>query len=233
MIHGIAMVHHGKKVDAVVWDTAMNKGEFVAVYASERYKTQAFAGAGSWQSAFIRSLRDSDSFDPSSFPKRSSSFSMRSAYEDSYKYYFEELARYEPEYDEQFYEMCSRCAGDWSVILPLMATDGEAVQLLGKLLDLTHDAMWSYLDDKFGLVRWRENLRRPKVIHHKPSEALRLFGLKYEWAYFMGIFPKFNVVIFLSGDQLRVDAVASAITGDEPIQWQAELMDRFGILEKW
>jgi hypothetical protein len=209
MVHGIAMVHHGTKVDAVVWDTAMNKGEFVAVYASERYKTQAFGGAGPWQSAFIRSLRDSDSFDPSSFP----SFSKRSAYDDAYKNYSKELARYEPEYDEQFYEMCSHCAGDWSLILPLMATDDEAIQLLCKLLDLTHDAMWSYLDDKFGLVRWRENLRRPKVIHHKPSEALRLFDLKYEWAYFMGIFPKFNVVMFLSGDQRRVDAVASAITG--------------------
>src|SRR5947209_4846967 len=95
MNHGVVMFARNDIPHSCIWQMAMSRGQFVAIYTS-RSVERATDGSISdlWASAFVPTTGEPLRFPP--FPDLGGNYM--------------DYARYEPPYDEQFSIMCRCCS---------------------------------------------------------------------------------------------------------------------------
>jgi hypothetical protein len=219
MNHGVVMFSHGDMPELRIWEMAMDRGEFVVIYAT-RWMGRLDDGTGCepWFSALVPTTGEP--------PRFSSCLSVAGDDEST------EYARYEPAYDGEFLEMCRRCLGaPWSsVVLPAIATDQEAMRLLGKL-DSIQLQVWKYLYERFYVQR-RHNLRNPKKSPIRLSNLMQPIDPRNGWAYFLGFFRD-SVVVFLSRRESDAEGLFEPTYAGRPLGRQADWLYLRGVIEKW
>jgi hypothetical protein len=218
MNHGVVMFRRSDTADSRIWQLAMGRGQFIAIYTGRRVDG---AGGGSfdelWSSALVPTAGEPPRFTP--FP--------------DYPKYVIEYARYEPAYDSEFLEMCRRCSGTpWpTVVLPATAGGEEAMRLLGALHAIQGGA-WPYMEERFYVVR-RRNLRRPEKSDIRLSSLMGSIHPRDGWAYFLGFFSRDGVVVFLSDEASDVEGLFKPDDAGRPIRRKAEWLNLHGVIEKW
>jgi hypothetical protein len=197
----------------------MTRGQLIALYTAKRMEERGSFGSERelWSSSRVDATGEPLNFPP--VPDLHGNFTP--------------YARYEPDYDVPFLEMCRRCggySGALTVALPAESSDEEAMRLLGDF-ESRCNAVCQYLHDRFYVVP-RHNLRNSKKA--KISLPLQLSGvhLNHGWAYFLG-FSRDCVVIFLSNDGSEVERLVQPTDADRPIISKADLLYDRGVIEKW
>ncbi len=220
MNHGVVMFRGKGVSESRLWAMAMRRGQFVALYTEKRMEQEADGFVSKhWAQAFVRRIPGPHGPLPS--PDRT---------DDRADY-----ARYEPTYDQQFLEMCQRCAsyaGASTVVLPTTASDEESVRLLVDL-QLTESGAWTYLYERFYVVP-RHNLRRQERSHIQLSHMMRSIHLNGRWAYFLGFFRSGDgVVVFLSDRESDVEGLFQTTEVARPPKRRADWLHDHGVIEKW
>jgi hypothetical protein len=106
MSHGLVALERDNRPGVGVWQFAMARGEFIAVYAPRQMESFHKAVGEVWRSTLVRALGE----------VRVGPFT-------------EQYARYEPEYDEQFLDMYYTCAGTMGAAASDV-TDDDAISVL-------------------------------------------------------------------------------------------------------
>jgi hypothetical protein len=219
MNHGVVMFRR-EETDSRIWEMAMSRGQFIAVYAERRLEQSADGSDREpWASSLVPTAGEPLRFTP--FPDRSD--------------YVIEYARYEPAYDVEFLEMCRDCtgySGAPAVALPTTTSDEEAMRLLGALYAI-QDGAWPYMEERFYVVR-RRNLRRPEKSGIRLSSLMGSIHPRDGWAYFLGFFSSEDgVVVFLSDDASDVEDRFEPDEAGRPIRSKADWLHLHGVIEKW
>jgi hypothetical protein len=95
MSHGVVMFRR-EGTDSRIWEMAMGRGQYIAVYAERRLEQKADGSDREpWASSLVPTAGEPRTHTP--FPDHPESV--------------REYARYEPAYDAQFVEMCRDCTG--------------------------------------------------------------------------------------------------------------------------
>ncbi len=214
MNHGVVMFARHDMPHAAIWQMAMGRGQFVAIYSST-----SMEGSTDWSSARVPTTGAPLRFPPT--PDLGGNYN--------------DYARYEPAYDEQFCRMCDRCSGyggHRTVVLPATASDQEAMRLLGKL-DSLWGEIWAYYHERFYVIR-RENLRKPKKSKYRLADLMKPIQLNDRWAYLLGFCRAGDdIVVFLSDSQSDVEGIFGSINTGRPIIRQADWLEHYGVIEKW
>jgi hypothetical protein len=220
MNHGVVMFQGKGEPESRIWEMAMGRGQFIAIYTEKRMERGAEGFAReSWSSAFVPTTKE---------PLRLPRFPDLAGD-------YTEYARYEPSYDQQFLEMCRLCttyAGAPTVVLPATASDEEAMRLLVELQSTESESL-AYLYERFYVVP-RQNLRLREKSRISLSHLMRPFRLNDEWAYFLGFFRSGDgVVVFLSSSKSDVEGLFERAKGGDPIFRQADWLYDRCVIEKW
>jgi hypothetical protein len=214
------MFHGERQPEARIWEMAMRREQFLAVYSRKRVERAACGTASEvWSNTLVptkggppRCPRPGDLADDDA-----------------------DYARYEPSYDEQFIRMCRSCSGysgSPTVVLPATTTDEEAMRLLGELRSIESKVMF-YLYQRFYKVP-RRNLRRQEQSRLTLAELMRSIHPSDGWAYFLGFFQAGDgVVVFLADDESVVGGLFEPPTDDRSISRRADWLHGHGIIEKW
>jgi hypothetical protein len=113
MSHGLVAMEY-ERPGVGVWEFAMSKGDFIAVYAPRTMESFVSTTGDLWRSTLVRDV--GDVFGP--LPEIFDRLGIER----------EKYGRYEPEYDEQFIEMYKTCTGTM-VATSTDVTDAEAVMM--------------------------------------------------------------------------------------------------------
>jgi hypothetical protein len=220
MNHGVVMFHREREPESRIWEMAMHRGQFLAVYTKKRMERAACGTAVElWLNTLVPTRGG---------PPRCSRPGDLAADDDDY-------ARYEPSYDEQFIRMCRSCSGyngAPTVVLPATTTDEEAMRLRGELHSIEPEVMF-YLYERFYVVP-RRNLRRQERSRSTLAELLRSIHPIDGWAYFLGFFQAGDgVVVFLADDESAVGGLFEPTSGDRSISRRADWLHDHGVIERW
>jgi hypothetical protein len=191
MNHGIVSNRPGV-VAASVWDRAMSRGQFVAIY-TERF----IEGVGDWNSTFVHSIGEPAVLDPEGFGKRP-----------GFRHPTGEYARYEPSYDAQFCAIAEHCAGHsfLSIALPTSVEDEETLRLLGEM----YPAMFR-LRERYWDQPHEKRARRERRLR----DVIGFIALREEWTCFFSGFDRYTpCTIVLSDNRSYIEAVTEAIVAD-------------------
>jgi hypothetical protein len=219
MNHGVVLFQGNGTPESRIWEIAMSRGEFIAVYTR---KGVGWAGDGGlselWSSAFVQAMDDS----------------WTSPGGPNLAEHFTDYARYEPSYGDQFVRMCQGCTsyGAPTVVLPASASDEEAMRLLNALHSIETSA-WRRLHERFYVVP-RQNLRRAKKTGIRLSDLVGTFKLNERWSYLLGFFRSGDdVVVFLSNDELDIAGLFDPASAGSPPIRQADWLYEYSVIEKW
>jgi hypothetical protein len=220
MNHGVVMFQGEGKPESRIWEMAMRRGQFVAIYTEKRMERAADGFAsGLWSPALVPTT--GGRLGLPRLPDLAGDYT--------------EYARFEPSYDEQFFEMCRHCtgySGAPTVVLPATAGDEEAMRLLVELQSAESGA-WALLYERFYVVP-RQNLRRRESSRVRLSHLMRSIHLNNQWAYFLGFFRSGDsVVVFLSDCESDVDGLFEPTNSGHPILRQADWLHDHSVIEKW
>ena len=220
MNHGVVMFHGEQEPEALIWEMAMHRGQFLAVYTKKRMESTACGAAGElWLNTLVPTKGG-----PPRYPRPGGL-----ADEDG------DYARYEPSYDEQFLRMCRSCSGyngAPTVVLPATTSDEGAMHLLSELHSIEPEAMLC-LYERFYVVP-RLNLRRRERSRLRLAELMGSIVPIDGWAYFLGFFQAGDgVVAFLAEDESVVGRLFGPTSDDRSISRRADWLHDHGIIEKW
>ncbi len=220
MNHGVVMFQGSERPESRIWEMAMGRGQFVALYTGRRMERSSDGSpCEPWSSALVPTSGE---------PPRFSRFPDLARNETEY-------ARYEPAYDGEFLEMChwcGRCSAVPTVVVPATARDAEVMRLLGEMASI-QDGAWRYLYERFYVVP-RHNLRRPERSKIRLSTLMMSIHPDGGWAYFLGFFRGGDgVVVFLSDDESDVEGLFESTDAGRPIIGQADWLHHHGVIEKW
>ena len=124
MNHGVVMFQGSERPELRIWEMAMGRGQFVALYTGRRMERSS--DGSPWRALVVRAVPTSGE------PPRFSRFPDLARNETEY-------ARYEPAYDGEFLEMrhlCGRCSAVPTVVVPATARDAEVMRLGGEIVGL-------------------------------------------------------------------------------------------------
>ncbi len=219
MNHGVVMFRR-EETDSHIWDLAMGRGQFIAVYAERRLEQSADGSDRElWTSSLAPTTGEPPRYTP--FP--------------DYPEYVREYARYQPAYDAPFVEMCrdsTGYSGAPAVALPATASEEEAMRLLREL-DAIAGAAWPYMEENFYVVR-RRHLRRPEPSGIRLSSLMGSIHPSDGWAYFLGFFRAGDgVVVFLSDDASDVEGLFEPTDAGHPRVRRADWLYDRGVIERW
>jgi hypothetical protein len=201
--HGIVSFG-GKIIASHIWEKAMSRGQFIAVYSS-RLKEHS---QNHWSEAFVRSLGEPSVLDPEGYGQREGSRSR-----------YGEIARYEPAYDQQFLRIVEDCGsyhGNPTVIVPAVTTDEEAlrqwVEMDSRSADLC-ERLFPYPGD------------RKKRTERRLRDVIRVLDPAHGWSFFLAFFPSSiaGIVIFICDNSADVEVISQAVTADS----HASLIERW------
>ncbi len=216
MNHGVVMIQRRDIPESRIWEMAMGRGQFIAVYTARRTEGSGGRSGGDlWSSALVTTTGE---------PLKSPAFADLAGNHTVY-------ARYEPAYDDEFLTMCQRCSGSPTIVLPANATDEEAMRLVGELDSIQGDA-WRYLYERFYVVP-RHNLRKPQKSETRLSNLMKPIHPRNGWAYFLGFFRRDGVVVFLSDNESDVEGLFQRLDADGPVMRQADWLHKYGVIDKW
>ena len=219
MSYGVVMFKRRDMPESRIWEMAMGRGQFIAIYTARRMEGIGdSSGHGLWSSALVPPTEEPLTFPPFADPAG----------------HHADYARYEPEYDEQFLQMCQQCTGSPTptIVLPAIAGDEEAMRLLGELDSIQSDA-WRYMYERFYVVP-RHNLRKAQKSEIRLSHLLRPIRPRHGWAYFLGFFRSGDgVVVFLSDNESDVQDLFQPRDADGPVMRQADWLHNYGVIDKW
>ena len=221
MNHGVVMFQGSERPELRIWEMAMGRGQFVALYTGRRMERSS--DGSPWRALVVRAVPTSGE------PPRFSRFPDLARNETEY-------ARYEPAYDGEFLEMrhwCGRCSAVPTVVVPATARDAEVMRLLGEMASI-QDGAWRYLYERFYVVP-RRNLRRPERSKIRLSTSHDVDPSRWRvGAYFLGFFRGGDgVVVFLSDDESDVEGLFESTDAGRPIIGQADRLHHHGVIEKW
>jgi hypothetical protein len=206
-------------LESRVWQMAMERGQFVAVYAPSSMERRADESARQlWSPALVPTTRRSPRYAP---PPESVDHGT-------------DYARFEPAYDDEFLRMCQQCSGAPypTVILPATATDEQAMRLLDGL-DSIRDRAWRYVYERFYVVP-RHNLRNPEKSGIGLSTLMMPIDPRDGWAYILGFVRSGDdMAVFLSDDETDVECLFEPPEAGSPIIRQADWLYHYGVIEKW
>ncbi len=191
MNHGVVIV--GDALDSRIWDMAMGRGQFVAVY------THKYLGDSHlWHSTFVPPTREPIRFPPT--PDLDGHYC--------------EYARYEPEYDGQFFQMCKSFRHP-TVVVPSVSGDEEAMRLL-YLFDSVSELSERFFDQPHD--------KRPKS-ERRLRDLLMPIRIRDGWAYFLEFIPRdeADMRVFLTDDPIA-GTLIEKVNADKY---------QYGVYEKW
>jgi hypothetical protein len=207
MNHGIVI--YGNSLESRIWEMAMIQGQFVAVYAEKQMRDSDL-----WQSTFVPPIGRRLLVDPLSvdyLPVDHPLYEWAAKHDPDYI----EYARYEPQYDQQFFQMCQsiNVSRPGAVIVPSITGDEEAMRLAQMLLSLSGPLNERYFDLH----------DRRKKSQLRLRDLFRPIRLRDNWTYLLGFVGKGDTNVFLTDDTIG-EALIKEITGD-----------KYGnvVIEKW
>ncbi len=209
MNHGIVS-RRPEVVASSVWDRAMSRGQFVAIYTERLGEGGGVWNSTfvrSWNSTFVHSIGEPAVLDPEGFAERP-----------GFRHRTGEFARYEPSYDALFCAIVEHCARHafLSIAVPTSVEDGEAQRLLGEM----YPAMFR-LQERYWDQPHEKRTRRERRLR----DVVGLIALREEWAFFISGFDRYiPCAIVLSDDDTDIEAVAEAVVADG---------NRDSLVEKW
>jgi hypothetical protein len=190
MNHGI-VCRLTEAVSAYVWDLAMSRGQFVALYTVKR-------SSDLWLSTVVRSIGEPVAFDP-----------LGLGQQPGFRHPTGEYARYEPEYDQQFVKMVEHCTcnGDLTPVLPATVSDQEAVWLLGKMHSVKGQVHEKFYD--------QQPLDKRPTSERRLRDLFRPIRLSNGWAFCLGVFHYTTpIVLFLADNPADIEALSERVKED-------------------
>ncbi len=214
MGHGLVMYQRDTAASRL-WAMMVEQGQFIAVYTERTVELRSDVSASqAWLSALVPTTGKPLHFPPT--PDLGGNYT--------------DYARYEPTGEGQFLQMCGSYRGP-TVVLPVSATDDEALRLLGEM-DAIQIKAWPWLHERFYVVR-REKLRTPEKSHVCLPDLMKSIALSTAWAYFLGFWhPKDNLAVFVSDNRTDVDSLSMGLGPGQPRR-KADWLASHGIIEKW
>jgi hypothetical protein len=185
MNHGVVLGVGGDLIESRIWDLARRQGQSVAVYSS-KYRCESAL----WRATYVPPAGEPPRFSVTSDPDG----------------YYQEYARFEPGYDDQFIKLC-RSTDRWpTVVVPSITDDAEAMRLLSEANAVSPRVWEIWLD----------------VLHKKPEKGggrfrdlFRPIALRDGWAYFLNFLdPSLPENVFLGNDRDTVAALVEAANAD-------------------
>jgi hypothetical protein len=235
MNHGVVMFQWRDVPESRIWDMAMSRGQFVAIYTCRSVEHRC-STEDLWRSTFVRPIAEPPLswFCSDEKLRLKLENDLQSAHP-RFRHPTGEYGRYEPEYDEQFFKMCGHCSGygaSATAVLPSTASDADAMRLLGEIRSMWNDA-WAYLHDRFCKPPLHDNRHRHKS-HSTLSELIKPIHLREGWAYFLGFCHRpEGVAVFLCDDESDLEGLLKPAVSDEPPIRKADWLDHYGVIEKW
>jgi hypothetical protein len=179
---------------------AMNHGQFIAVY-TEKYVGKLEL----WHSTYVPPTGERLLVNPLPVDLLSVDDPL---YEWATKNdpHFIEYGRYEPQYDEQFFQMCNQTNASrrGALVVPSVTADKEAMRLLHIVYSLSGPLNERYFDlhdkRKKSLLRLRD--------------LLKPIRLRHGWTYLLGYVGKGSTNIFLTDDPMG-EALIEELNADK------------------
>jgi hypothetical protein len=217
MNHGIIII--GDALESRIWRMAMNQGQFVAVY-TEKFVSELERHRATpkvlelWESTYVPPAGESLLVNPMPIDLRSVDspvYEWASQKEPDYL----EYARYEPQFDQQFWDMCNENNKHrhLAIVVPSITGDEEAMRLLHVL----HSLVWPLGE------RYSDLYGKRKKSERRLRDVLMPIRLEEAWVYCMGVVGTGFTNIFLSKDPVD-EGMIDEMNADkyEPV-----------VIEKW
>ena len=218
MNHGIVII--GDALESRIWQMAMDQSQFIAIY-TEKFVSELERHRATgrvlelWESTYVPPpTGESLLVNPMPVDLLSVDDPQYEMAVENAPHYLE-YARYEPQYDEQFFQICDEINGHrhLAVAVQSVVGDEEAIRLLHMLHSLVCP-LGMRCSDLYGKGSKSERRLR---------DLLMAIRLEEDWVYCMGVVGKGFTNIFLSKDGVEEGWIQEINAG----KFEPEVIERW------